>query len=884
MQYGYYDEKTREYVISRPVTPVPWANILGTPDYTAVITHNAGGGSFRKSMKTGRILRSGRSPFDAPGRFIYIRDNKSLDYWSASWQPVGKDLRKYICECRHGLGYTTMRAEYDDIRSDVLYYVPRDKEYEVWYVNISNRSDRIRHLTVTGFAEFTNDPDSAREAEADSKAPYLSRTHFHDNRVVQTLGENADEAYISRFLGLAGAEVSSYCGDLSAFLGLYRGYGNPLGVERGDLKGKLNYNGNSCGALSSVVVLKPGASVDMAFVVGEKNDEEAGEILREYQTPQAVCRQEWLVLKTWWEERLARLQVQTPDMDFNQMVNTWDPAGARVSFLWDPVSGLSETARMAEVLPGCTAMDPEETEKKLKSLLSVQKMEGGCGTFRLLPAVYRYLCETGNWEFLDEHLPFSDAWDADVYEHLKRAVELPERRFGPHGLLFAAGSGELLPDGAESVLSTMQLWAAVSLLIPLAQKREDTEALSWLAERRASLKETLEQAAWREDRYIYGILADGQEIGCSQSLEATLWLLPQAFAICCGLADKERTVILRERIEEELDSPFGTRRMAPPFRHSLFPGMETFRMNAFVNENGAVVTAEMAARILMEVREGRGDAAYVLWKQAAPAAGNDTAEIRRQAAYCYGTTVESPGSPHAGYSHGAWFSSAAPAVAAAAVEGILGIRPGLSELVISPALPCQWEEITIDRILRGKKLHIVIQNPEHVQSGVVRLFLNEEVMEGNRIPYEALREENEIRAEMGEVPAGQAEQVIFPEIAAADVSRDTGTADASPESDAADAGATVTETPEGDEADAGTTVTETPEAGTADTDTEKTDTEQTGGPDEELPETRTEENGKPDENAQKTGTEEAGEPDRTPEDGAEAADGPVQPVSAEGSR
>ena len=840
MQYGYYDEKTREYVISRPVTPVPWGNVLGTPEYTAVITHNAGGGSFRKSMKTGRILRSGRTPFDAPGRFIYIRDNKSLDYWSASWQPVGKDLRKYISECRHGLGYTTMRAEYDDIRSDVLYYVPRDKEYEVWYVNISNRSDRIRHLTVTGFAEFTNDPDTAREAEAGSGAPYLSRTHFHDNRVVQTLGENADEAYVSRFLGLAGAEVSSYCGDLSAFLGLYRGYGNPLGVERGDLKGKLNYNGNSCGALSSVVVLKPGASVDMAFVAGEKNDEEAGEILREYQTPQAVCRQEWLVIKTWWEEQLARLQVQTPDMDFNQMVNTWDPAGSRVSFLWDPVSGLSETARMAEILPGYAAINPEQTEKKLKSLLSAQKMEGGCGTFRLLPAVYRYLCETGNWAFLDEHLPFSDAWDADVYEHLKRAVELPERRFGPHGLLFAAGSGELLPDGAESVLSTMQLWAAVSLLVPLARKREDADTLSWLMERRTQLKEALEQAAWREDRYIYGILADGQEIGCSQSLEATLWLLPQAFAICCGLADKDRARILRERIEEELDSPFGTRRMAPPFRHSLFPGMETFRMNAFVNENGAVVTAEQALRILMEVREGRGDAAYVLWKQAAPAAGNDTAEIRRQETYCYGTTVESPGSPHAGYSHGAWFSTAAPAVAAAAAEGILGIRPGLSELVISPALPCQWEEVTIDRILRGKKLHVVIKNPEHVQSGVVRLFLNEEVMEGKRIPYEALKEENEIRVEMGEVPAGQAEQEIFPEITTPDDLQKDGAAAVSPDTEEADTDTKKSDTENTDtgntdseETDPGETDPEETDPGETDpeeTDPGETDSGETGGP------------------------------------------------------
>ena len=95
MRYGYFDDEKREYVITRPDTPAPWVNYLGSPEYGAIISNNAGGYSFEKSGANGRILRYVFNQFDEPGRYIYIRDNESKDYWSASWQPVGKDLDEY---------------------------------------------------------------------------------------------------------------------------------------------------------------------------------------------------------------------------------------------------------------------------------------------------------------------------------------------------------------------------------------------------------------------------------------------------------------------------------------------------------------------------------------------------------------------------------------------------------------------------------------------------------------------------------------------------------------------------------------------------------------------------------------------------------------------
>lgn len=128
MRYGYFDDEKREYVITRPDTPAPWVNYLGSPEYGAIISNNAGGYSFEKSGANGRILRYVFNQFDEPGRYIYIRDNESKDYWSASWQPVGKDLEEYKSECHHGTAYTRMIAQYAGISSEVLYYVPLDNK------------------------------------------------------------------------------------------------------------------------------------------------------------------------------------------------------------------------------------------------------------------------------------------------------------------------------------------------------------------------------------------------------------------------------------------------------------------------------------------------------------------------------------------------------------------------------------------------------------------------------------------------------------------------------------------------------------------------------------------------------------------------------------
>ena len=178
MQFGYFDNENREYVITNPKTPAPWANYLGSPEYGALISNNAGGYSFAKSGANGRILRYVFNNFDQPGRYIYIRDNDSKDYWSASWQPVGKSLDTYKSECHHGISYTKIMADYSDIHTEALYYVPLNKTYEVWNLKVTNNGSEKRNLTLTGYAEFTNNSNYEQDQVNLQYSLFISRTSF----------------------------------------------------------------------------------------------------------------------------------------------------------------------------------------------------------------------------------------------------------------------------------------------------------------------------------------------------------------------------------------------------------------------------------------------------------------------------------------------------------------------------------------------------------------------------------------------------------------------------------------------------------------------------------------------------------------------------------
>ncbi|MDO5127079.1 MAG: N,N'-diacetylchitobiose phosphorylase [Eubacteriales bacterium] len=796
MRFGYFDETAKEYVIDRPDTPAPWANYLGSPEYGAIISNNAGGYSFVKSGANGRILRYVFNNFDQPGRYIYIRDNQTSDFWSASWQPVGKDLSVYKSECHHGTGYTNMKASYSGIDSEVLYYVPLDKTHEVWKVKITNNSDKERELSVFGYCEFTNDNNYEQDQVNLQYTLFITRTYFMGNRIKQVINENVNKGAaingsvaFTRFFGLAGAKIESYAGDKEAFLGRYHSYASPISVERGDCGNALNYNSNACGALETKLTLAPGESKEFAFVLGMKSDEETEAVMASYADVAAKAAEELAELKNYWHSKLSHLQVHTPSESFNAMINTWNAYQCFMTFIWSRAASFSYCGLRngygyrdtVQDIQGVIHLAPEMAVEKIRFMLSAQVDNGGglplvvfdfvpgnSGTpddpewvkmtghpaYRaddalwLFPTIRKYIAETGNIDFMDEVILYANGGEGTVYDHLKRAIDFSMNRLGnnnmPAGLHADWNDCLRLGKQGESTFVAMQLYYAMSMIREWAVRKNDTEYLAYLDKIQKEMGDTIQSKCWEDDRYIRGYKEDGMIIGSKNDPEANMWLNPQSWAVISGLASKDQAEKALESVHRELNTPYGVRLMAPSYVDHAFEGALMLLFNPATKENGGIFSQPQGWIILAEALMGHGNRAFEYFNESSPASMNDKAEIRKLEPYCHGQFTESSESPFEGRSHVHWLTGTASTVMVGCVEGILGMRPDYEGLRIAPAIPSDWKSFEIDKDFRGKHLHIVVNNPDGVESGFKSITLNGCPLNDNYVTEEMLKDTNEI--------------------------------------------------------------------------------------------------------------------------------------------
>ena len=808
MKYGYFDNDAHEYVITRPDTPMPWANYLGSPEYAALISGNAGGYSFAKSGAKGRILRYNFNSIDQPGRYIYIRDNSSKDYWSASWKPVRKHFsdsseknapaNAYVTSCHHGLGYTRFVTDYSEITTEATYYVPLGKTYEVWAVKVKNNSSETKDLTVTGYAEFTNEPFYSQDLVNLQYTQFISRTSFKDNRILQEINGNLDEIekvsklddkkVIRRFFGLAGAKVASYCGDRAAFLGNGHEYSDPAGVTSGDLGNVLNYNTNSCGAISVQLSLSAGEEKTFLFALGEKNDAEAAGILDSY-SDAGIFEKEVEALKNDWLERFSALSVHTPSQEFDTMLNTWHAYNCFMTFIWSRAAsfiycgerngyGYRDTV---QDIQGIIHLRPDMAKDMIEFMLSAQVHHGGGlplvkythapgredtpeddsyvketghpayradDALWLFPTIYKYISETGDVEFLDKVIPFANKDEASVYEHLKRAIDFSDNHLGSHGMPAGlhADWNDCLRLGklGESSFVAEQYFYALDILSRFAELKGDSSYKNELDAKKDRFGELVQKLCWNEDRFIRGYRDNGERIGDRDNPEANMWLNPQSWGVISGLASKEQAERSMENVHKILNTDYGAILMDPPFHAHAFDGALAALFNPGTKENAGIFSQSQGWLILAEALLGHGNRAFEYYMENSPAAQNDKAEIRTIEPYCYGQFTEGKASPMHGRSHVHWLTGTASTIMVGCVEGILGLRPDPNGIRIAPSIPSEWKEFSVEKVFRGKKLHIRVENPDGKESGFASMTVNGKSYEDNYIAAYELADENEI--------------------------------------------------------------------------------------------------------------------------------------------
>ena len=798
MQYGHFDLKNKEYVITRPDTPAPWCNYLGSPAYGAIISNNAGGYSFVQSGANGRISRYRfNSMMALPGRYIYIRDNADGDYWSATWQPVGKPLDQYKSEVRHGTGYSVMKAEYKGITSEVTYYVPNGCTYEVWRAKVKNDSAAERKLSVFGFLEFTNDNNYEQDQVNLQYTLFITRTSFEGNRVIQHINENSGRDasgsnHRERFLGLAGQKADAACGNLDSFIGPYRTYSNPIAVETGLCDGSMNYNSNACGALQSNVTLKPGEEKTFVYILGQRDSAAAAKIIEKYENT-ALVDSEVDELKNYWHEKLSHFEIETPSEEFNNMINVWNAYQCFITFTWSRAASLIYCGLRngygyrdtVQDIQGIIHLDPEMALEKIRFMISAQVDNGGglplvkfnhnAGhedtpddpsyvqatghpSYRaddalwLFPTVYKYIGESGNIGFLDEVIVYANGGEDTVYDHLKRAIKFSMLRLGAHDMPAGlhADWNDCLRMGAkgESTFVAFQLYYAMSLMREWAKGRNDVDYIEYLDDVQEKLAASLNKC-WDEDRFIRGIREDGVVVGAKADPEANMWLNPQSWAVISGFACDERGKTAMESVHRILNTKYGVKLLEPPYVDHFFDGALMHIFNPDTKENGGIFSQSQGWAILAESLLGNGDRAFEYFKESSPATMNDKAEIRVIEPYVHGQFVESTRSPYEGRAHVHWLTGTGSTVMVGCVEGICGMRPNAEGLIVSPSIPSEWNGMKMRKLFRGSWLNIDVDNSAHVSSGVKELWLNGKKLEGDLIPAAELKVTNDVKVVLG---------------------------------------------------------------------------------------------------------------------------------------
>lgn len=796
MNYGYFHDENKEYVITSPDTPVPWSNYLGTMEYGSIITNNAAGYSFIKPSAEGRILRfrfNALTP-DMPGRYIYIKDQESKDYWSASWQPIGKDLSEYESTCRHGTAYTIISSNYKKIETETLFYVPLNKKYEIWSFKIKNNDVKNRRLSIFGFAEFTNDRREDQDMGNLQYTQNISRTYFKNNFILQSIKELSDERTY-RFFGVNRNDVAGWDGSREGFIGSYNSYSNPLALINGKCSNSLNYTGNSCGSIQIDFDLAPNAEEEIVFVLGVGDEEIATNIFNTYKT-KGVVEEELADLKKYWHSKIENFQVKTPDANFNSMMNVWHSYECFVNTFWSRTAsliysnmrnGLGYRDTIADI-QSIMHLDYKLARERLVTILSGQESNGaalplvgfdhnpgyepafgsleysfkntGYEKYRcddalwLFQAVPQYIKESGELDFIDKIIPYSDQGEGTVYDHLKRALIFILDRLGPHNLVLAIDTDWndclQLGDKGETVFATFQLYLGLCEFKKFAEMKNQFDDIKWAESNREKIYDSLQEYCWEDDQFVRAFTEDNYVIGSAKNIEASLWLNSQTWSVISGVATHEQAEKALDKVYNILRTEYGAMLFYPSFKEYGHPVAKMILYLPGIKENASIFLMAEAWIILAEAMLGHGNKAWEYYRTTNPASQNDIAELRQSEPYVYSQFVDGIESPNHGRSHGHWLTGSASSIMTAVVEGILGIRADYDGLIIDPCIPSDWKEFEMFRIFREKKIEISVKNPDGVEKGVKCIIINGEyILNSCILPLSKIKEKNIVEVIMG---------------------------------------------------------------------------------------------------------------------------------------
>ncbi|MDR2962340.1 MAG: hypothetical protein LBU90_01655 [Bacteroidales bacterium] len=790
MQFGYFDDAKKEYVITTPKTPIKWANYVGTLEFGGIVDNTGGAlickGDPALNRITKYIAQMPQSDFKASTVYIRIKNaDGSYTVFSPFFTPTLKKLDKF--ECHIGLSYSKWVVEAYGVKAEITIFIPTGAQTLLQDIKITNISGKDMEIDVIPVYEFTHF-DALKQLTNADWVPQTMTLNGHWEKGGHVILEQYAFMKKNYAVNLVTCDrpVSSFEGDRRVFLGDYEygSFANPLSLEKPELSNSECVRGDNVAALMiQFGVMKNGETQRTCTQLTQKASiADAQEEIAKYRNLANVDKA-FADLAAFWEEYLTTMTIESPDPSFNSMINVHNPRQCHTTKNWSRYLSMYQLGfgssrgigfrDSSQDLLGAMSHMPEEARVLAENLLSVQlangsamhqyfpsTMEANEGDSReepelpdyygddhlwIVQTVAQYLKETGNFDFLnkeitfyDKKLPLEKREKGTVWEHLKRSINFTWNDRGQHGLPhlgFADWNDTVnLAKGAESLFNANLFGKALIEMIAICDAIGETEYKKTLEGYYAEMKKAVNDSAWDGKWWKRWFKANGEALGSDENQYGKVFTNGQSWPVISGFAEGERMITALDTIYEKLNTSYGIKLSWPGYNgfDPELGGVSTYPPGA--KENGGIFLHANPWMMIAETIAGRGDRAFQYYNQINPASKNDKLEVFESEPYCYPQNVLGDEHKQFGMGRNAWLSGTSSWTYVAGTQWIAGVRPALDGLIIDPCIPTSWDGFKVIRKFRGATYKISVSNPNHVSKGVKKVVVNSKEIEGNIVP------------------------------------------------------------------------------------------------------------------------------------------------------
>ncbi|NMB06065.1 MAG: glycosyl transferase [Bacteroidales bacterium] len=799
MQYGFFDDERREYVINNPRTPWPWINYLGNEDFFGLISNTAGGYAFYKDAKFRRLTRYryNNVPTDSGGRYFYIREGETI--WNPGWKPCKTELESY--ECRHGMGYTTFTGVHNGVKAELLFFVPLQTHGEVHKLMLTNQGSGVKRLQIFSFLEWAlwnaaTDMEnfqrnfSTGEVEVEGSVIY-HKTEYRERR--------NHYAFYS-----VNQPIDGFDTDRESFFGLYNGFDEPQAVMEGKPRNSVAHGWSPIASHCLEIELEPGESRELIFLLGyaendpqEKwdkggalNKRKAQEMIARFDSVEKVDNA-FAVLRTYWDQLLGNFRVKTGEEKLDRMVNIWNQYQCMITFCFSRSASYFESGigrgmgfrDSNQDLLGFVHQIPERARERIIDIASTQFPDGSCyhqyqpltkkgnneigGGFNddplwLILGTTAYVKETGDFAILDQSVPFDNESGTEVplFDHLTVSFDHVINHLGPHGLplIGRADWNDCLnlncfsDDPNESFQTTenrSEGSQAESLMIAglfVVCGRDYAELCNRIGNQKEAARvlthvdrmvEAVKQHGWDGEWFLRAYDYYGNKIGSKENIEGEIFIESNGWCSMAGIGLEEgMTEKALNAVKERLDCEHGIVLNNPPYTRYFIEYGEISSYPPGYKENAGIFCHNNPWIMIGETVLGRGDRAWEYFRKICPSYSEEKSELHKVEPYVYAQMIAGKDAFRPGEAKNSWLTGTAAWNFYTISQYILGIRTTYDGLIIDPCIPPEWEHFHVTRKFRDSTYHITVRNPEKKMKGVKAITLNGKLLSDNMIPIQ----------------------------------------------------------------------------------------------------------------------------------------------------